>query len=416
MITLMNWLKSLFRPNSKRIFLDYASATPMLAEVRRAMEKYESKLFYNPGAIYQEALEAKNDIESSRKRIAELVGAGQKEIIFTASGTESINLAILGTFEKAIEEVKTPHIIISSIEHPAVVRVAEECVRRGGELSVCEVDENGVISIEHLKKILKKNTVLVSVALANSEIGTIQPLSKIGRLLKEERKKRNSEYPILHTDASATPSYLNVNLEQLQCDLITLDGSKIYGPKSIAVLAKRAWVKLHPIIFGGSQEKGRRAGTLSPGLIAGLKVALEIAVHDREKEGERLLSLRQTFINKIIKNLPQAIINGSSEYHLPNIVSISMPGVLSEFLALKLDREGVLVSVGTACSYDERESGSPIIKALGKDELKESTIRFSFGRQTTEKELNRAIDLFCQSVQNMVESSHATIQPLYNQG
>jgi cysteine desulfurase len=407
----MSWFRSLFsEKKNKRIFLDYASATPILPEVRQAVAKYFLADFYNPSAIYEEGVKVRKEVEECRAQVAKLLGASAKEIIFTSGGTESDNLAILGAFEAFRQaqgkrpESSKPHIIISAIEHPAVMRAAEEVVRRGGEMSIAEVDEEGVVSFEHLKNLLKKNTFLVSIGLANSEIGTIQPLAKIGRLIKEERKSRESNYPLFHTDASAGASFINVNIETLQCDLMTLDGAKIYGPKGIGALALRRGVSIHPIIFGGGQERGRRAGTENPGLIAGFARALEIAARDREKEGERLESMRQEFINIVVKNLPQAIVNGSGESHLPNIVSVSIPGVLAEFLLLKLDKEGVLVSAGTACSLDEKESGSPVIRALGKNDLAESTLRLSFGRFTTEKEMKKAAEIFCNSVGNMLKS------------
>lgn len=407
----MDMFRNLFKRENKRIFLDYASATPELLEVKREMEKFESNLFYNPSAIYKEALEVKREMENYRGKVAEIVGAGQKEIIFTASGTDSIKLAILGVFEEASKHIKIPHIIISAIEHQAVMKAAEEVERRGGEVTVCEVDEEGKISLEVFKKCLKKNTVLISIGLANSEIGTIQPVAKIGRLIREYRKKRNSQYPLLHTDASAATNYLPINIEQLQCDLLTIDGGKIYGPKGIGILARRRGVSIHKLY----------QGTLPTQLVAGFAKALEIAERDRERESARLEVLRQILINSIVKTLPQASINGSSEEHLPNIVSVSLPNILSEFLTLKLDQENVLVSVGTACSLDERESGSPVMRAINKDELKESTIRISSGRFTSKKDLHRAIEIFCRVAQNMVKSGsnknlNATIQSLHNQG
>lgn len=373
------------------------------------MVKYFSREFYNPSAIYAEALVMKKEVEDYRTRVAKLVGTTASEVTFTAGGTESVNLAILGVVEEALTHTKRPHIIISAIEHPAVVKAAEEVVRRGGELSVVAVNEEGLISLEALKNSLKKNTVLVSLGLANSEIGTVQPIARIGRLIKEIRKERGTQYPLLHTDASPAAGYVNINLETLQCDLITLDGAKIYGPKGSGILATRRGVKLHPIIFGGGQERGRRSGTTNPALIAGFTKALEIAQAEREKETTRLETMRSNFVNALIKNIPTAIINGSSESHLPSIVSISFPGVLAEFLLLKLDRAGVLVSVGSACSYDEKVSGSPTIRALGKESLAESTIRVSFGRATTLKDIDRAIKLLCRELQNMVKYEHATI-------
>lgn len=368
--------------------MDYASATPLLPEVRRVMERYNSDLFYNPSAIYQEGLQVKKELENYRSRIAGILGVGQKEIIYTSGGTESVNLAILGVFEESLKTVKKPHIIISAIEHPAVVKAAEEVVRRGGQLSILDVDEEGLISFAQLKKLLKKNTILLSIGLANSEIGTVQAISKVGRLLREERKNNNSIYPLLHTDASAAPSYINVNLESLQCDLISLDGSKIYGPKGIGILAKRRGVEVHRL----------HHGTLPAHLIAGFCKALETAVRDRESEVKRLELMRQEFITDIIRAIPTAHINGSSDSHLPNIVSISIPGILSELLLLKLDKNGLMVSVGSACSYDERESGSPIISAIGKNDLKESTLRFSFGRNTDKKDVERAKEIFVSTI------------------
>jgi cysteine desulfurase len=383
----MNWFKQ------RRIFMDYASATPVLPEVMRTMEKYWSRGFFNSSAIYQEGLLVKGTVERCRSQVARLLGVSASGVVFTSGGTESDNLAILGAFEESKKVFKIPHLIISAIEHPAVMATAEEVARRGGDVSICETDTSGVISPEALKKLVKRNTFLVSVGLANSEIGTIQPIAKIGRLLRKVRKERGSVYPLLHTDASAAPSFLSVNIETLQADMLTLDGSKIYGPKGIGVLAVRGGVKISPIIFGGSQEGGRRAGTPNQALIVGLATALEIAEKDREKESKRLENLRKYFIEQITKGVPKAIINGSPNNHLPNIVSLSIPGILSEFILLKLDREGVMVSVGATCSLDEKVSGSPVIRAIDKPELAESTLRFSFGRFTTENEIKTVAEI-----------------------
>jgi len=372
--------------------MDYASTTPVLKQVRQVMDKYYDKDFYNPGAIYGEALKVKKDIAEARKKVAKILGASSTGIVFTSSGTESNNLAILGAFEKSKEVFDKPHLLVSSIEHPAVLRAGKEVVRRGGEMSVVEVDEYGVVSIESLKKNLKKNTFLVSFGLANSEIGTIQPISKVARVIKEFRKENNSKYPLLHTDASQAPSFLSVGLEYLQVDLLTIDASKIYGPKGSALLAIRSGVEIQPVTLGGSQERGLRAGTENPSAIVGLSKSLEIAEQDREYESNHLEKLRQEFINLVSQKIPEAIINGSPDNHLPNIISISIPNTLSEFILLKLDKEGVMVSVGTTCSLDEKISGSPVITAIGKDDLKESTLRFSLGKQTTIDEIRIAVE------------------------
>ncbi|MGB3922242.1 MAG: cysteine desulfurase family protein [Minisyncoccia bacterium] len=393
----MNWLPK------KRIFLDYASATPILPEVFKVMEKYWSKEFYNPSAIYREALGVKNALTESRQSVARLLGISASGVIFTSGGTESDNLAILGTYEAARKSFKKPHLIISSVEHPAVVEAAREVERRGGELSIVPVGEDGTVSLEKLKSFLKKSTFLVSVGLAQGEIGTVQPLSKIGRIVREARKEGGSEYPLLHTDASQAPNYLDLALERLNADLMTLDGAKIYGPKGAGVLALRKDVRVEPTSFGGNQEGGRRAGTENVALAVGFAKALEIAVRDRAKESERLDILRKEFIDSVRQNLPQAVINGPVENRLPNIVSVSIPGLLAEFLVLKLDREGVLASVGSACSSDEREEGSPVIRALGLGDLATSTVRFSFGRDTKRRDVLKAAEIFCRTTKSVLK-------------
>lgn len=397
MIKLMNFFRT------KKIFFDYASATPMLPEAVRVMEKYYYKSFYNSGAIYSEAEEVKKDIEECRAKIARIVGAQTKEIIFTSGGTESDNLAILGVLEKAFKKIKKPKLIISSIEHPAVFSVGEEWVRRGGSLSIVGVDNKGRVDMNEFKQNLNEEVALVSIGLVNSEIGVIQPISKIGRMLKEMRRDNKSEYPLLHSDASAGAYLFNTNIESLQCDLMTLDSAKIYGPKGVGILALRHGVEIHPMLFGGGQERGRRPGTLSPALIAGMAKAMEINEKDKERELKRVSKLRSIFLDIVSKKLPNSIINGPEIEIAPNILSITVPKVLGEFLVIKMEREGVLASVGSACSYDEKISGSPVIRALGNGDYSESTIRFSFGRQTTLSSVKRGAEIFCRISQNMVK-------------
>lgn len=406
----MDWLNNLFnKKEKKRLFLDYAASTPVLKEVGEEMVKYFSREFYNPSAIYREGVKARQELEDYRARVAKILGAGSKEVVFTSGGTESNNLAILGVIEEARKTIEKPHLIISAIEHPSVEEVAKEAVRRGAELSILPVDGDGFVKADELEKLINKNTALVSASLANSEIGTIQPISKIGRIVKDARKKNNSAYPFLHTDASAGIPFLPVTLEGLQADLITVDAAKMYGPKGSGALVMRRGVKIHPLFFGGGQERGLRPGTENLALIAGLAKSLEIAVRDRETETQRLHSLRQGAIKEIWKRLPEALINGAQvpggdlKTNLPDILSVSIPAVLGELLVLKLDSLGVAVSVGTACSSDQKLSGSPILRAMGKPELAESTLRISIGRQTTEKELNEAIKIFCREAGNMIK-------------
>lgn len=386
--------------------MDYASATPVLPGVRKVMEKYWSDEFYNPSAIYAEGEKVRSEIGSFRARIAKRVGVSPKGIVFTSGGTEADNLAIFGTLESFKENQKSqskPHIVVSAIEHPAVMAAAEEVVRRGGEMSVLPVNEHGLVSLEELKKVLSKNTFLVSVGLANGEIGTVQPIARIGRAVREFRKANGTPYPYLHTDASQAPSYIDIDMENLQADMLSLDAAKIYGPKGIGALVVRKGVEMLPMMRGGAQEGGRRAGTPSAALIAGFAEALDIASRDMAGEAKRLATFKKYFSEYVSRRLKNAVINGSPENCLPNIVSVSVPGIIAEFVLLKLEKEGVLVSVGSACSYDERESGSPVIRAIGKLDLAESTLRFSFGRETTPDDIKRASEIFCRVASNVVK-------------
>ncbi len=387
-------------PKNRRIFLDFASATPVLPEVKREMEKYWSHDFYNPSSLYKEGERMKRDLGERRARVARALGVRKSGIVFTSGATESDNLAIFGSYEAFREKFphKAGHLIVSSIEHPAVLEAARELQRRGARLSLAPVDESGLVSLEEIEKLIREDTFLVSVSLANGEIGTIQPIAKIGRLIKKKRKELDSLFPYFHTDASQAFGQLKVNLESLNADLLTLESAKIYGPKGAGLLAVRGGVQLRPLIWGGKQEFGLRSGTESLALIAGLDKALQIAESEREKEFLRLLSLREYFAAEIKKNIPEALINGPEREVLPSIVSVSIPGILSEMLLLALDKDGVAVSVGSACSSNSDQSGSDVLRAIGKPDLAESTIRFSFGRKTDKKDLESALEILYRRV------------------
>lgn len=384
-------MMNLFPP--RRIYLDYASTTPVLKEVEKEMSRFWRQDFHNPSSIYKEGVAAKSALDSYRRRVAKVLHVSKRDIVFTASGTEANNLAILGTFEKALETMKKPQIIVSAIEHPSVMEAAFEVERRGGEISVVPVDEHGVIKFEVLKKLIKKNTFLISIMLANNELGTIEPVAKVGRLVREVRAKRGSSYPYLHTDASQAPNYLPINVETFHADLLTLDASKIYGPKGIGLLVVRPSVGIRPITLGGGQERGLRSGTESLALIAGFSKALEIADKDREKEVLRMKNLQKFFMNEVGEIVPNAVIN-TPELSLPNIVSVSIPNKLSELLALAFDRKGVMVSTGSSCSLRDDNDGSDVLRAIGKPDLASATLRFSFGRFTTEKDLRKVLKIF----------------------
>lgn len=339
---------SLFR--KKRIFLDYASGHD------------------NPSGIHKEGRDARIKVSEARDKFAKALGVQSRDIIFTSSGTESDNLAILGVFEEAKKRgVEHPHIIVGEREHPAVLESALEAKRRGGELT---------ISNEPLKH-LKPNTVLVSMMYVNNETGEINPIPKIARALREERRKAGTQYPYLHTDASQALSTLPVFVSTLGVDLLTLDTSKFGGPKGCGVLVVRPPVTLHPLIFGGGQERGLRSGTENVSAIVASRDALENALSTRDKESSRLRAIQKLFIRLLEEGFPNAVIN-TKEDSVPNIVSVSFPGFLHEFLAVKLDEESVAVSTGSSCS------------SL-KDEADKEALRFSFGRDTRESDIKEVI-------------------------
>jgi cysteine desulfurase len=394
----------------KKIYMDFAATTPVLPEINRVMEKYWSREFYNPSSIYNEARRVRNDIEECREHISRSLGARKQDVIFTSGGTESSNLAILGAFAMFRKRVVStiqhnklsikPHLIISAIEHPSVNEVACEIERRGGSVSIAPVDSTGKVAQEAVLELIKPSTFLISVMLANNEIGTIEPVSKIGSLVRDLRREKSSEYPYLHTDASQAPNYIEVNAEKLRVDLITIDSSKIYGPKGIGALIVRPTAKLHPIIFGGGQESGLRSGTENPALIVGFTHALLMANNNRAKEVERVRNLRKYFIEKIKNILPRVEINGDLENSLPNIISISIPGKFAELVVLAMEQKGILISAGSACSSLRATNKPSVIEAIGKSSYVESTVRFSFGRQTSVGDVDRAAQTFVEVLNN----------------
>jgi len=375
--------------------MDYASTTPMDLEVFDVMKKYFIERFENPSSLYREGVLVREGVEEARGEASRLLHTRPEEIIFTSGGTESDNLALLGIFEQArLEGIQKPHIIISSIEHPAIFEVKKEIEKRGGTASVISVSEEGILNIEELRDAMTSNTVLVSIMYANNEIGTIQPITKISRTIlkwKKTQGKEDRSYPYFHTDASQAPNYLSCDVNALGVDMMTLDGSKIYGPKGVGCLVKKHYVKIIPQIIGGGQENGMRAGTENTPSIIGFVHALKKAVEMREAETERLSALRDHFITEILKNFKDATLNGSIEDRLPNNINICIPNMNAEFAVIQLDEKGVACSFMTACKNLDDESSSYVIEALQKKECATSSLRFTLGRQTTKEDIDFTI-------------------------
>jgi cysteine desulfurase len=376
----------------KRIFLDYASTTPLDRKVERAMRPFMSADFGNPSALYKEGVIAKNAIKESREKIARLLNVRAEELVFTASGTEADNLALLGLFNFYKKQF-TPHIVTTNIEHPGILEIAKYIEQEGGEVSYIPVDERGLVDPQKIEAALKPTTILVSVMYANNEIGTIEPLRDISRRVHAYREINTTEFPYLHTDASQAANYLDLSFQKLGVDMMTLDASKIYGPKGIGLLAARRSVPLTPIVFGGGQEKGLRSGTENVPAIVGMAEALVAAQHIKEKESLRLKTLRDYFFDELIKLNVNVSINGDREARLPNNINICVPGLDAEFAVIKLDHLGVSASSASSCMNLSENSYSYVVDALGNG-CRESSLRFTLGRATKKRDLDLTLKKF----------------------
>ncbi|MDD5068841.1 MAG: cysteine desulfurase family protein [Candidatus Pacebacteria bacterium] len=383
----------------KRIYLDYASTTPLDKEVLRAMRPFFSENFENPSSLYVEGVFAKKAVMEARKIIGHELGVRAEEIIFTSGGTEANNLALLGVFRSAKKKNSRPHIVTTAIEHPSILEVCKQIEREGGEVTYVSVGENGIVNPKDIAKALRKNTVFVSVMYANNEIGTIQPISEIARVIRNFKKATSDKlpatsYPFFHTDASQAANYLPLKVDSLGVSMMTLDGSKIYGPKGVGVLYKRKEVAMEPILFGGGQEGGIRSGTENVPGIVGMGNAVEICGKIRLREFSRLTVLRDFFIAEILKKFQKSSPNGDLEARLPNNINICFPGLDAEFAVIKLDEVGIACASASACNNLSENPSSYVIGALpGKDGCKGSSLRFTLGRGTTKAELDKVLKI-----------------------
>ncbi|MES2213689.1 MAG: cysteine desulfurase family protein [Patescibacteria group bacterium] len=375
----------------KRIFLDYASCTPVAPEVVSAMKPFLEGNFANPSALYAEAMVAKDAVLDARTRIAGVLNCQKTEIVFTASGTESNNLALLGAFQAHRRPDFVPHIVTTTIEHPAILEVCEEIKVSGGEVTIVPVSEDGVVSVIDIKNAIQENTVLVSVMYANNEIGTVQPIREIGKMIRDVRQKNNSSLPYFHTDACQAGLYLSLDTLKLGVDMMTLDGIKMYGPRGMAMLYVRNGIELHPLMHGGGQERGLRSGTENVPGIVGLAKAIEIADEMRESESARLIHIRDYAISEILKTFPNATLNGSGTERLPNNINICFPGLDAEFAVISLDVAQISTSYSSSCRTLSENSSSYVISALNKKNCSESSLRFTMGRETTRENINELI-------------------------
>lgn len=378
------------------IYLDHAAATPMDPAVQKAMQPYLADNFYNPSATYLPAQAVSKELAAARARVAKVLGAKPAEIIFTAGGTESNNLAIRGIMSCYPKST----VVVGAIEHESVLQPAA-LYRR----IVAPVSPDGTIDLDKLAKLITDDTALVSVMYANNEIGTIQPIKKVAQLvadIRSHRQKRKVKQPLyLHTDACQAANYLDLHVSRLGVDLMTLNGGKIYGPKQSGVLYVRGGVDLEPLIYGGGHERGLRSGTENVAADIGFAKALEITQTKRHAEAKRLQALQYTFFKALKHQLPNVVINGSLNHRLPNNIHLTLPGQDNERLLIKLEEQGILAAAGSACSASNEEP-SHVLRAIGlSDNEAQSSIRLTAGRTTTQKDIAHTINALSDTIHNL---------------
>lgn len=404
----------------KRLYFDYASVTPIDNRVTKYMNRISKLYFANPSSLYKDGVEAKKVLEVAREEIAKCLEAHADEIIFTSGGTESNNLAILGTVNALWSKVERtfsanhsdevsvtlkPHVVVSAIEHPSVSEAIRVLEKSGVEVTVIPVEPDGIISAKKIKAALKAQTVLVSVMYANNEIGTVQPINEIAKALRSYKKslgRDNLGLPHFHTDACQAVNFLSMRVPSLGVDMMTLDSSKFYGPRSAGVLYVRRGIEIKEQVYGGDQEKGKRAGTEDVAKFAGFAKAFSIAHAEREMEVKRVAELRDDLLNWMLDQIPDLGVNGSLSSRLPNNINVCLPGRDAEFMVLQLDAKGVCVSSVTSCHAQREDSYSQVVAALGEtfseDDARQkeyykdcsrSSLRITLGRFTTKKEVEK---------------------------
>ena len=363
----------------KRIYLDNAATTPTDPRVVQAMLPYFTEVYGNPSSLHAFGQGAKHAVEEARRIVAVFIGAKPEEVIFTSGGTESNNFTIKGV-ALAMRE-KGNHIITSKIEHHAVLEPCHFLEKQGFKVTIIPVDEYGLVDPADVKKAITGKTILISIMHANNEIGTIEPIAEIGKLAR-------SKGVYFHADAVQTLGHLPINVDELNIDILSASGHKLYGPKGVGILYVRKGVRMLPFMHGGDHEQGRRASTHNVPGIVGFGKAVELAEEEMGKEIEKLTFLRDKLIKGIFNKVEFTRLNGHSTRRLPNNVNVSISYVEGESMLLNLDMEGIACSTGSACTSSSLEP-SHVLSAIGlSHELAHGSLRFSLGRQTSEDDID----------------------------
>ena len=381
------------------IYLDNAATTRMKKEVLDEMIPYFIDKFENPSSIYSPSREINKHIEEARKVIAESINADSKEIYFTSGGSESDNWAIKGI--ALLRKDKGKHIITSKIEHHAVLETCKYLEKEGFEITYLDVNEDGLISLEELENSIREDTILVSIMSANNEIGTIEPIKEIGEICKKHKV-------LFHTDAVQAYGNIKIDVNEMNIDLLSTSAHKLHGPKGIGFLYVRKGIMLNSLIHGGSQEKGKRAGTTNAPLIMGFKKAVELKFKDMDKNNQYVTSLREYLIKRIENEIPYCKLNGSRDKRLPGNVNFSFTFIEGEGMLLKLDALGICASSGSACTSGSLDP-SHVLLAIGLPHATaHGSLRISINEENTKEEIDYLVDNLKKIIKDLRDMS-----PLY---
>ena len=380
------------------IYLDNSATTKVRKQVIKSMQDCHTKVYGNPSSFHNQGLKAKELLTKARTSIAKILNTDQ-EIIFTGGGTESINLAIKGL----ADHYPKGHIITTEIEHPAVLNTCKYLESKGHKVTQLPVDKDGLINLTKLEQSITKNTFLITIMYANNEIGTIQNIQAISKIAKKHNV-------LFHTDACQAAAYLNLDTKALGVDLMTLNSSKIYGPKGVGLLYKKKNIELTPLIHGGGQEYNLRSGTENLPGIVGFAKALELAQKNKEKESKRLTKLRDKLIKGILKKIPKTYLNGHPTRRLPNNVNITILDVEGESMLLYLNEKNICASTGSACSSHSLEP-SHVILAIGVNpEAAHGSLRFTLGKETRDIHINKVLQVLPKIVKELREISPVKLE------
>jgi cysteine desulfurase len=383
----------------KTIYMDNAATTPIKKEVLDKMLPYLTESYGNPSSVYSLGSVSKRAVEDARMKISKAIGSSNREIYFTGGGSEADNWAVKGV--AYANKSKGNHIITTKIEHHAILHACEYLEKNGFEVTYLDVDEYGMVKLDELKDSIKANTILISIMFANNEIGTIQPIKEIGAIAKEKGI-------YFHTDAVQAIGHIDIDINELNIDLLSMSAHKFYGPKGIGALYIRNGVKIDSLIIGGGQERSRRAGTENVPAIVGMGKAIEFAYENMDEHNAKLIHLRDSLIKKIEENIEEVRLNGHPTNRLPGNVNMCFKYIEGESLLLSLDMEGIAGSSGSACTSGSLEPSHVLLGIGLPHEIAHGSLRLSLGDFNTEEEIDYVVEKLIKIVERL-----RMMSPLY---